>query len=119
MADYIFNLIFGFTTLVGIILMSSQINIKSKKPKRSILLRSITSAIGGTIFGISLLLLFFYNQSPGAFWQEWNPIALLTFTLCIILPAFFMLVIGMLIQFTTLERWDEAGKNILDKLSKK
>jgi cell division protein FtsW (lipid II flippase) len=113
--EYIFYLAFGLTTLLGLILSLSQMFNRTK----SKIYRALFSATGGTIFGISLLLIFFYTQSPKTFWREWNLITVFTFTLCIVIPLFFVLLAGILVQFTVLEKWEEAGKQILGKLTKK
>lgn len=113
--QYIFYTILGLASFLGLVVSLYQMFNKSRRK----LYRAIISAIGGTIFGISLIFLLVYNQSPETFLQEWTFINIIGFALCFVIPVFFMLTAGILVQFTILEKWEEAGKNMLNKLTKK
>jgi hypothetical protein len=112
---YIFYTMLGFIAFLGLVVSLYQMFNKS----RGKVYRAIVSAIGGTIFGISLIFLLVYNRSPETFLQEWTFINIIGFALCFVVPIFFMLTAGILVQFTVLEKWEEVGKNILNKLTKK
>jgi len=112
---YIIHILFGIAFFLGFVVLLYQMFNKS----RGKAYRAIVSAIGGTIFGVSLIFLLVYNQSPETFLQEWTFINIIGFALCFAIPIFFILTAGILVQFTVLEKWEEVGKNMLNKITKK
>lgn len=112
---YIIHILFGIAFFLGFVVLLYQMFNKS----RGKAYRAIVSAIGGTIFGVSLIFLLVYNQSPETFLQEWTFINIIGFALCFAIPIFFILTAGILVQFTVLENWEEVGKNMLNKITKK
>ena len=111
-------IIFGVPALVGAFITTKVGGWPSEAEKKNKGVRALKTSLGGTMLGISLVLLIFYHTSPNTFWSQWSLLSVIGSIFNCVLPVFVLLTIGAYIQYTAWEKTESLMTKQLDKIVK-
>ncbi len=104
MNSTIFYLLTGSILIVGTVLMSKETAWPSEAERKNRLLRAVRSGIGATLAGTGLVLIIMYQTAGETFFHDLSLLSVLVSFLFLVVPTFFLLTIGLYVQYGILEK---------------